>query len=96
MTDCKIRDCPQGEHGTSVDGICRKAGIGQATYFNWKMEYAGMMPSEMKRLRELEEENGHLKRIVADPSPDKGMLQDVIKQKPMARSDVGTSAGQRR
>ena len=50
----------QGDEGTPVADICRKAGISQATYFNWKKKYAGMMPSEMKRLRELEEENGRL------------------------------------
>ena len=71
----------QGEDGMSVDEICRKAGISQATYFNWKKKYAGLMPSEMKRLRELEDENGRLKRIVADLSLDKEMLQDVIKRK---------------
>lgn len=70
-----------GEDGTPVDEICRKAGISQATYFNWKKKYAGLMPSEMKRLRELEEENARLKRIVADLSLDKEMLQDVIKRK---------------
>ena len=71
----------QGEEGTPVAEICRKAGISQATNFNWKKKYAGLMPSEMKRLRELEEENGRLKRIVADLSLDKEMLQDVIKRK---------------
>ena len=71
----------QGEDGTPVAEICRKAGISQATYFNWKKKYAGMMPSEMKRMRELEEENARLKRIVADLSLDKEMLQDVIKRK---------------
>ncbi len=73
-----IRQC---KDGTPVDEICRKAGISQATYFNWKKKYAGPMPSEMRRLRELEEENGRLKRIVADLSLDKEMLQDVIKRK---------------
>ncbi len=71
----------QGADGVPVAEICRKAGISQATYFNWKKRYAGMMPSEMRRLRELEEENGRLKRIVADLSLDKEMLQDVIKRK---------------
>jgi len=71
----------QGDDGTPVADICRKAGISQATYFNWKKKYAGLMPSEMKRLRELEEENGRLKRIVADLSLNKEMLQDVIKRK---------------
>ena len=71
----------QGEEGSAVAEICRKAGISQATYFNWKKKYGGLMPSEMKRLRELEEENRRLKRIVADLPLDKEMLQDVIKRK---------------
>jgi putative transposase len=71
----------QGEDGAPVADICRKAGISQATYFNWKKKYAGMMPSEMKRLRELEDENGRLKRIVADLSLDKEMLQDIVRRK---------------
>ena len=71
----------QGDEGVPVAEICRKAGISQATYFNWKKKYAGMMPSEMKRLRELEEENGRLKRIVADLSLDKEMLQDIVRRK---------------
>ncbi len=71
----------QGEEGTPVAEICRKAGISQATFFNWKKKYAGMMPSEMRRMRELEEENTRLKKIVADLSLDKAMLQDVIKRK---------------
>jgi len=71
----------RGEDGTPVAEVCRKAGISQATYFNWKKKYAGLMPSEMRRLRELEQENGRLKKIVADLSLDKEMLQDVIKRK---------------
>lgn len=71
----------QGEEGTPVSEICRKAGISQATYFNWKKRYAGLLPSEMRRLRELEEENGRLKKIVADLTLDREMLQDVIKRK---------------
>lgn len=71
----------QGEDGVPVAEICRKAGISQATYFNWKKKYAGLMPSEMKRLRELEDENSRLKRIVADLTLDREMLQDVIKRK---------------
>ncbi len=71
----------QGEEGTPVGDICRKAGISPATYFNWKKKYAGLLPSEMKRLKQLEDENGRLKRIVADLSLDKAMLQDIIKRK---------------
>jgi putative transposase len=70
----------QGEEGTPVAEICRKAGISQATYFNWKKKFGGLLPSEVKRLRQLEEENNRLKRIVADLSLDKEMLQDVIRR----------------
>jgi putative transposase len=71
----------QGEEGVTVAEICRKAGISQATYFNWKKKYSGLLPSEMKRLKQLEDENGRLKRIVADLTLDREMLQDVIKRK---------------
>jgi putative transposase len=71
----------QGEDGAPVAEICRKAGISQATYFNWKKKYSGLMPSEMKRLRELEQENARLKKVVADLTLDREMLQDVIKRK---------------
>lgn len=71
----------QGEEGTAVAEVCRKAGISQATYFNWKKKFGGLLPSEVKRLRQLEEENNRLKRIVADLSLDKEMLQDVIRRK---------------
>ena len=71
----------QGEEGTPVAEICRKAGISQATYFNWKKKYAGLLPSEMRRLRKLEDENSRLKKMVADLTIDSEMLQDVIKRK---------------
>lgn len=71
----------QGEEGSPVAEICRKAGISQATYFNWKKKYAGLFPSEMKRLKQLEDENGRLKKIVADLTLDREMLQDVIRRK---------------
>lgn len=69
----------QGDEGTPIEEICRKAGISQATYSNWKKKFGGLLPSEVKRLRQLEEENGRLKRIVADLSLDKEMFQDVIR-----------------
>jgi len=71
----------QAEEGTSVDEVCRKAGISQQTYYRWRKKYGGLMPSEMKRLKQLEEENKRLKGLVADLSLDKAMLQDVIKRK---------------
>jgi putative transposase len=71
----------QGEDGMPVAEICRKAGISQATYFNWKEKYAGLLPTEMKRLKQLEDENARLKKIVADLTLDREMLQDVIRRK---------------
>jgi putative transposase len=71
----------QAEEGTTVEEVCRKAGISQATYYSWKTKYGGLMPSEMKRLKQLEEENGKLKKLVADLALDKEMLQDVIRRK---------------
>lgn len=71
----------QGDEGVSVAEICRKAGISQATYFNWKKEYAGMLPPEMKKLKQLEDDNARLKKIVADLALDREMLQDVIRRK---------------
>jgi len=76
----------QAEDGTSVGEVCRKAGISEATYYNWRKKYAGLMPSEMKRLRQLEEENAKLKRLVADLSLDKAMLQDVVSRAEGPRS----------
>lgn len=64
-----------------VEEVCRKAGISTATFYTWKKKYGGLMPSEMKCLKQLEAENARLKRIVADLSLDKEMLQDVIKRK---------------
>lgn len=71
----------QAQDGTSIGEVCRKAGIGEATFYNWRKKYAGLLPSEMKRLRQLEEENAKLKRLVADLSLDKAMLQDVVSRK---------------
>ena len=71
----------QAEDGTSVAEVCRKAGVAEATFYNWRKKYGGLMPSEMKRLKMLDEENARLKRLVADLSLDKAMLQDVIKRK---------------
>ncbi|SCY01009.1 putative transposase [Microvirga guangxiensis] len=59
--------------------ICRKAGISQATYFSWK-KYDGLLPPEMRRHKQLEEENARLKKIVADLTLDREMLQDVIRR----------------
>jgi putative transposase len=71
----------QAEAGVTVEDVCRKAGISMQTYYRWRKKYGGLMPSEMKRLKLLEEENTRLKRLVADLSLDKAMLQDVVKRK---------------
>ena len=71
----------QAEEGTTVEEVCRKAGISVQTYYRWRSKYGGLMPSEMKRLKQLEEENLRLRKLVADLSLDKEMLQDVIKRK---------------
>jgi putative transposase len=71
----------QADEGTAVAEVCRKAGISDATFYNWRKRYGGMMPSEVRKLRQLEEENGKLKRLVADLSLDRAMLQDVLQKK---------------
>jgi putative transposase len=71
----------QGTEGMPVAEICRKAGISQATYFNWKRKYDGLLPTEMRRLKQLEDENAKLRKVVADLSLDKEMLQDVLRRK---------------
>lgn len=71
----------QVELGTSVEEVCRKLGISDATFYNWRKKYGGLGPSELRRLRQLEEENTKLKRLVADLSLDKAMLQDVLSKK---------------
>lgn len=71
----------QAEEGTTVEEVCRKAGISVQTYYRWRSKYGGLMPSEMKRLKQLEDENGRLRKLVADLSLDREMLQDIIRRK---------------
>lgn len=71
----------QAKEGTAIGEVCRSAGISEATFYNWRKKYGGLTPSEMKRLKLLEDENGKLKKLVADLSLDRAMLQDVIKRK---------------
>jgi putative transposase len=71
----------QDADGVPVAEICRKAGISQATDFNWKKKYDGLPPPEMRRLKQLEDENSKLERIVADLTLDREMRQDVIRRK---------------
>lgn len=71
----------QAETGTAVAEIIRKMGITEATFYRWKQKFGGLMPSEVRKMRQLEEENSRLKRIVADLTLDKQMLQDVVAKK---------------
>jgi putative transposase len=71
----------QAELGKSVPDVCRKLGISDATFYTWRKKYAGISPSELRHMRQLEEENLRLKRLVADLSLDKAMLQDVLAKK---------------
>ncbi len=70
----------QAESGTATAEVCRKMGICEATFYLWKKKYAGLGVSELRRLKQLEEENARLKRMVADLSLDKQMLQEVIQK----------------
>ena len=71
----------QNETGVSVAEVCRKMGISEAAFYNWKKKHGGLGVPELRRLKQLEEENAKLKQIVADLSLDKQMLQDVLKKK---------------
>lgn len=71
----------QTESGTPVAEVTRKMGITEQTFYRWKKKYAGMGVAELRRLKQLEEENKKLKQLVADLSLDKKMLQDVVQGK---------------
>jgi putative transposase len=71
----------QAESGTPIAEIIRKLGISEQTFYRWEKRYAGMGVAELRRLRQIEDENRRLKRMVADLSLDKQMLQDVLSRK---------------
>jgi len=71
----------QAEAGTAVAEVIRKIGVSEQTFYRWKKKYAGMGVAEVRRLKQLEEENRKLKQIVADLTLDKQMLQDVLRKK---------------
>ena len=86
MKDSKFSDAQKafilkrGADGIPVAEICRRAGISQATYFDWKKKYEGLLPAETRRLKQLEDENAKLRKLVADLALDREMLQDVIRR----------------
>ena len=82
----------QAETGTKVNEIIRKLGITEQTFYRWKRKYGGLGPSELRKLRQLEEENRKLKAMVADLSLDKAMLQEVIEKNSKGRSEAPVRA----
>ena len=71
----------QADQGTAVEEITRKLGVSEATFYRWKKKFSGMGVAELRRLKQLEDENRKLKNLVADLSLDKAMLQDVLSKK---------------
>jgi putative transposase len=71
----------QAASGTPVSEVCRKRGISEQTFYRWKRNFAGMGVAELRRLRQLEDENRPLKQLVADLTLDKHMLQEVLRKK---------------
>lgn len=70
----------QAESGTPVGDVCRQLGVSEATFYAWKKKYAHLGVSELRRLRQLEDENGRLKRLVADLTLDKHMLSEALRK----------------
>jgi putative transposase len=76
-----LRALRQAESGTKVAEICREHGVSEATYYVWKKKYSGLGLEELRELRQLREENGKLKRLVADLSLDRHVLQEIVRKK---------------
>lgn len=71
----------QHDAGITVGGIARKLGVSEQTFYRWKKKFGGLAPSEVRRLKQLEDENKRLKQRVADLSLDRHMLQEVVRKK---------------
>jgi putative transposase len=71
----------QVEMGVAVLEVCRQAGITEQTFYRWKKQYVGLQTDQVRQLKQLQEENGRLKKLVAELSLDKTMLQDVLAKK---------------
>ena len=84
--------CAQAESGTPAVEVCRKLGVTEQTFYRWKRKFAGMGVVELRRLRQVEEENRKLKQLVADLSLDKHMLQEALRK----TGEAGPEARRRR
>ena len=71
----------EGESGLAVGDVCRKHGISNATYYQWKSKYAGISANELKRIKDLEAENGKLKRMYAELALENSAIRDVLSRK---------------
>ena len=76
-----VRILKEVESGKLVKDVCREYGISDATYYNWKTKYGGMEASDVKRLKDLEEENRRLKHMYADLSLEHTILKDIVEKK---------------
>jgi len=76
-----IKILKESEAGKKVVDICREYGISDATFYKWRSKYGGMDVSNAKRLKQLEDENRRLKKILADTMLDKQILQDIVEKK---------------
>ncbi len=83
---------PQVEVGTPVGDVCRKLGVSEQTFFRWKKKFAGLGVAELRRLRQVEEEDRKLKQLVADLTLEKHMLQQAIQKKLRRRPRNGTNS----
>jgi putative transposase len=87
-----IKAIMEHEGGRKAEGIVRDLGISQGTFYQWKQKYGGMEASEVKRLKDLELENGRLKRLLADTILDKEILKEVIEKKGWGPTSGGSSS----
>ena len=80
----------EAESGNPIGDLCRQPGVSDATFYSWKQKYAHLSVSELRRLRQLEEENSRLKRLVANLSLDKHMPSEALRKKSKARPPLGS------
>ena len=79
----------EADTGVKVADLCRKHGISQPTYYNWKSKYGGLSVSELKRIKELEAEHSKLKRMYADLAMENDALKELLEKKPWSQPNAG-------